>query len=245
MGRKIEVDTWVDHDENVKGLKKSEWVRNYLDEHIKQRQLSPLFGAPTKEDIKSILHNLLHNDQADFVKSMKTAWSRAKYQEKNRNKNIALSDPAHKKLISLVKESKSTIKSTLENIILDTYLAVRDSRVKEKQEKERLKAKEKKEMEEALSIPTHRLTFSLQAKQHLENRVSKAEGELKKQEDTVKKQRLTILEYEEFLLDLVVKHDLDASYLDLPISNVQKSNAREMFEEGQPPISKVNNDTAN
>jgi hypothetical protein len=235
MKREIEVDFWVDQDEKVKGLKKSEWIIKHLDKHNIQRQHIPLFGNPSTEYIKSILSNLITDNQSDFVKNMKAAWSRAKYQEKNKNKNIALSDQAHKKLISLVTESKSSIKSTLENLILDNYIAVRDSRIKEKQEAQNKKDKEKREREEQRSIPEHRLTFSPQAKKFLENKIQALEDSLEIQEGLVKKQLLKILEYQEFIIDVVVDNELDDSYLGLPmpISNEQKGRAKKLFDKSQ------------
>lgn len=227
MARKIEIDSWIDKKDPGVTTNKSKWIVEQLKKNDSQLQFnwSSMYEV-SDDELKNKLHNLVNSGHGGVVKEIKAAWSREKYRAKNKSNTFALSKSAHKQLRFLVNENKSSIKQTLEDLILNNYSATREAKVKEKEALQRLK-----------SSQTFLPNFSLKPEKVLEKDHTKTKKRLKLLDSIAKEQLLRIFEYQVFLEDMVLELELEKYEnllgKELRLTDKQTKEVSERFEEHQ------------
>lgn len=227
MPRKIAIDSWVETKDSGVTINKSKWIADQIRKSTPHLNWDPLYEV-SDDELKTKLHNLVNNGQAAAVKEMKAAWSREKYKAKNKSNTFALSKDAHRQLRYLVKENKTSIKQTLEDLILDNYTTTRAAKVNEKEMLQKQRA-----------IPNFRSGLPLQERKFLERDHDKTKKQLVEQHQKNENIMLQLFEQRVFLEDLILSNDLNDELLKLNLTKEQREEAMKAFIRNKESLSEI------
>jgi len=221
MGREIIIDSWVDSKNADIPIDKLKWVSNILIKNQRKYGLTFNYMYELNSDqIKESLHLLVNSGNGQYVKDIKAAWSREKYRHKNKNNSFALSKEAHRNLRSLANEKRSSIKSTIEELISGTYLKLREDKNKE--------IREKKQQQK---IQGFRFGTPLQQEKVFKKEISDLKVKIKSKQEENDILIMELFEYQVFLEDVIIKDKLDKAPLKFKLTDSQKAVAKKYYDD--------------
>jgi len=215
VARKIEVESWLDKGEPKVRDDLLKWATEYLKKYSSDFKVrNEHYFEVTRDNLIFEMNHLIDIGQTIVIQNMKSAWSREKYRIKNQSNTFALSKGTHSRLRFLAKETKRSIKSTIEDLINETYWEVRKEKKVESSKRQELK-----------NVPKFALLDAALLKKFKGKELEKKDDKLSEQEGLIKKQLLRIYEYQVFLEDLILNHDLNDELLNLELTESQKEEA--------------------
>jgi hypothetical protein len=221
VARKIEVESWLDKGEPKVRDDLLEWATEYLKKYSSDFKVrNGHYFKVSRDNLIFEMNHLIDEGQTIVIQNMKSAWSREKYRKKNQSNTFALSKGTHSRLRFLAKETKRSIKSTIEDLINETYWEVRNEK----------KAESSKRRESRYVRPSISAIFE---KKFKGKELEKKDDKLSEQEDIMKKQLLRINEYQIFLVDLICDHELNEELLNLELTESQKEEALKKMSQGR------------